>query len=281
MKKISLLLLINIILFSCTSKLHYGGGNNDLMKQNLTGTVKSTYERYYELTSNSGKLDKGNKTSAYGFDTYRLFNKDGFIIQKKTFNFDNSPVSTTVYEYEDENILLKETKYTATENIDKVYIYAYNEKTKLLESQTTYSAFGRVEYIDKYSYQNGLLTEVENFDGQNKSIYKWKYEYDKDGNKIKDTWHINNNITELFYTYDEESHIIKQKEINESKNVTTWEFAYDKNENKIKEVRTYSDGSQAIINIIYEYDKFDNWVVQKVFEEDMPVYVIERTIEYY
>jgi hypothetical protein len=282
MRKIALLSIVcSLILVSCnnvattTTSLE---DDNSLKKMDLKGNVKTSKEASFELLPDGSK---GGKTFEATPDSYSLFNEKGFITKKQVFGPDGNVSATYLYEYNEDNQLTKETRYSATENIDKVYTYAYGADSKSLETQTTYTALGNIESSDKFSVENGLITKQESFDALGNPVYYWSYEYDEKGNRNKATWHINNVCIQNVYSYNNNDKLIEQTEINESNISTRWKFAYDDKGNITEETSIYSDGSEVKRTYTYEYDKQGNWTKKTARENGNPLYVSERTIEYY
>jgi hypothetical protein len=280
MKKIhfTLLLIGCFIAFSCSKQSSL---SNDCKKLKLNGLVKTTLENNYEAVATNGKITKGNKNSNGDFDTYLMFNEAGFITQKRLLNTDCTVNSIYMYEYK-KNLLSKLTKYTATENIDKVFVSVYDEKTDLLTTQTTYNAFGKIESTDKYLYKNNLVSEQQTYGGNNGSlVYKWTYEYDTNGNKIKDTWYIDNATIQTTYKFDNKNQLIEQQETNKDNVVTKWKFEYDEKGNLSQEICIFFDNSQTVKKYIYQYDENNNWIEKTTIENNQPTIITERKIEYY
>ena len=269
--------LLFAVVCSCSSNKKKT--DNDLIKRNLKGAVKSVKEEGFELILGDNELTKGNKTLYSDPDVVLLFNKDGFLTRKQVLNPDGSIMNTYIYEYDKKNQLVKETKYTATENIDRVFTYVY--KDGKLESQTINTALGSVEYVDKYSYPTEMSMKQESFDKSGNLMYFFDYEYDKNKNMTKKDWHVNNNIVQTLYVYDDKNQLMTQTEINENEIETKWEYAYDEYGNVIVEITTFFDGSQLRRDMMYEFDAQGNWIIKLTFENDNPLFVTERTIEYY
>jgi len=273
MKKTLLFLALSIAFFSCNKKQNTA--NSDLQKLNLNGSIKSVLEETFMLSED---LQKGEKTMDNGFDNLKLFDKNGFILRKNLFTPEKTSAGTYIYEY-DKNLLVKETKYTATENIDRVYVYSYNSDNQL-DTQTAYTALGNVEYTDKFTYPSPTLSVQKSAGADGNLLYKWEYEYDANKNMIKKTWFAFGNIVFNTFIYNDKKQLIDQTEINEYGAITRWQYEYDAHGNATSESTTYPDGTQNICIFKYEYDKQNNWIVKQIFGNDIPLYRIERTIEY-
>ena len=272
MKKTALFIALSIAFFACDKKQNT---TNDLTKLNLHGAIKSVLEETYML---SADLQKGEKTMDNGFDNLKLFDKNGFIVRKNLFNPEGTSAGTYIYEYDNNHLLVKETKYTPTENIDKVYKYDYLNKR--LSMQTSYTALGSVEYTDNFTYPSPALSVQECADATGNPLYKWEYEYDTNKNMTKKTWFAFGNIVFNTFVYNDINQMTEQTEITEYGATTRWQYEYDKQGNVTSEICTYPDGTQNITVFKYEYDKQNNWIVKQIFGNDIPLYQVERTMEY-
>ena len=274
MKKTTFLIALSIAFFACDKKQNT---TNDLTKLNLHGAVKSVLEETFMLSED---LQKVAKTMDYGFDNLKTFDKDGFITQKLLFTPAGTSTGMYVYEYNNDYLLVRETKYTASNNIDRVFVYSYN-KDNQLDTQTSYNALGMTEYVDKFSYPSPTLSVQESFDADGNLLYKWEYEYDANKNMTKKTWHAFGNVVFNTFIYNDKNQLTEQTEITEHGATTRWQYEYDENGNVISEICTYPDGVQIATTFKYEYDKQNNWIVKQIFGNDIPLYQVERTIEYY
>ena len=272
MKNTALTAALSLALFACSTNT----ADNDLRKLNLHGAVKSILEETY-LLSEDGQ--KGAKTMDNGFDHRKLFDKKGFLVRKDLFNPEGTPAGTYIYEYNAGHLLTKETKYTPTDNIDKVYTYSYNAHHQL-ETQTTHTALGNVEYLDKFTHPSPTLSVQECADAAGNPLYKWEYEYDAHNNMTRKTWYAFGNIVFNTFVYNDKNQLTEQTELTDSGATTRWQYTYDAQGNATSEVCTYPDGEQNTNLFEYEYDKRNNWTVKQVSGNGVPLYRVERTIEY-
>ncbi|MDR0873969.1 MAG: RHS repeat protein [Prevotellaceae bacterium] len=266
MKKTLFVSALSLLLFSC-------GGN----KESKEFAIKSIKEENFDLTAEG---QKGAKNNAVNFDNLQAFNEAGNITQKRLFNPDGSAAGTYIYEYNAKNLLIKETKYTPTENIDKVYTYSYNSDNQL-ETQTTHSALGNIQFADKFTYPSPTLTVQECSDAQGGIIDKYQYEYDQNHNLIKQTWFALGNAVVKTFIYNDKNLLTEQTENDSNGYTTKWQFEYDEQGNEVSQTVTYSDGTQNKTVSKYEYDKYNNWIIKQIYGNGTPLYQIERTIEYY
>lgn len=279
MKKTALTFLI-ILTAIGTSCSEMDNNNNDWKKLNLKNKVKSISEQNYEAIEENGNIFKGNKSSNSELDIEVQFNKNGFLTQKTMFDINGKMLNHYKYEYNDKNLLEKTTKYTPTENIDKVYVHLYN-KENMLETEITYTALGNTEYTDKYIYQNNLLLSQETYTANGNLYCKWEYQYNKNGKKTKADWHINNTLIQTSYRYNDKDELIEQEELNQDQIKTRWKYEYDNYGNISKEICIFSDNSEGIKKYEYVYDEHKNWTKKITFDNEFPSFITERTINYY
>ena len=263
----------------CSCSTNKNITDNDLTKRNLKGSVKTVTELNFELIADGNDLIKGNKSINADPDVVLHFNKNGFLTKKQVLNFDGSVMNTYIYEYDKNNQLIKETKYTATENIDRVFTFTYQNGK--LKSQTIHTALGGVESVDKFSYPTATLMRQETFDKSENPMYFFDYEYDKNKNMTKKVWHVNNNIVQMLYVYNDKNQLVQQTEINENDIETKWQYTYDEHGNITQEITTFFDESQINKDMTYEYDAQGNWIIRLTFADGQPLFVTERSIEYF
>ncbi len=281
MKKIALLFSIfSIAFFSCSNTKEYA--DNDLNKRNLKGKINAVQESNYEFTvSASGEYLKNKATLGESWNSYVEFNKDGFVTLKKVLDAYGHVVNTYIYEYDYDNLLQKETKYIATSNLDKIFVYEYDKNSRNVSVLKAYTPWETLDYYDEFSYKNNLLTKQETFDNEGNLAYYYTFKYDKNGNMTTEKWHTpNNGINKKEFTYNDKNQLIEKIETNESKSKTTWKFACDEHGNVIEEISIFADGSTIKRNIEYTYDSKKNWISKSVFENGEPLFLTERSITY-
>ncbi|WP_310595486.1 hypothetical protein [Flavobacterium sp.] len=239
-----LTLLMSFVTLSCQQKLD----KNDLEKENLKGNVLSVRETDYYVTEKFGEPVKGAR-KCVDLDICELYTKYNELGNKTEFS-----------EYNSYGISF----------ISKI---KYNEKNQKIEQNRYTPEEGKRVMQFKLKYDSkGNCTEIRSDYG-----YVEKKVYDENNNLIKET--ITHNLSETFqYTYKYNDKNQKIIELYES-GKTQYTYFEDGN---IKDVIVYNnDGSiQRKGNYTYQYDDHQNWIVQIGYEDGVPIFYLERIIEY-
>ena len=140
--------------------------------------------------------------------------------------------------------------------------------------ETTYKAiekFGQIEkgdvlydvfndpFITIIYNEKGDRIEENHYNSDGSLDYKVTYKYDENGNKIEGNIYFSDGslLEKYTYKYDEKGNIIEKNRYNSN--------------GSLDEKYTYK----------YEYDKNNNWIQQVVYENNKPIGIKERIIEYY
>ena len=158
-------------------------------------------------------------------------------------DFKNGFGSNT-YKYDEIGNHLEKNKYIDSSLVEKT-IYKYDKRNRLVETNR-YEGSGRLEKTYTYKYDESWDQIVEENDGISK-IYK----------------------------YDEKGNLIKTIYYNDGKYSDGNSYEYDENNNLIEE-------RDALV--IYKYsdlDKIGNWKKSTLYQNNKPINIIEREIQYY
>lgn len=237
-------LLMSFVTLSCQQK----SDKNDLEKENLKGNVFSVRKVRYEVTEKFGEPVKGAK-KCVDLDICELYTKYNELGNETEFS-----------EYDSYGISF----------ISKI---KYNEKNQKIEQNRYTPEEGKRVMQFKLKYDSkGNCTELSSDYG-----YIEKKVYDENNNLIKETI-THNSFETLQYTYKYNDKNQKISELYES-GKTQYTYFEDGN---IKDVIVYNiDGSiQRKGNYTYQYDEYQNWITQIVYENGVPTSYVERVIEY-
>lgn len=168
---------------------------------------------------------------------------------------------------------------------DDGHFKIYNEKGNKIEGNIYFSD-GRLHPKYTYKYDENRNKIEENYYNSNGRLYfKYTYKYDKKGNKIEGNIYFSNGKLDkkVTYKYDEKGNIIELNGYNSDGSLLyKYTYKYDKKENIIEKNRYNSNGSlDEKYTYKYEYDKNNNWIQQVVYENNKPIGIKERIIEYY
>jgi len=245
-------ILISLLFIICF--LSYGQ-KHDLKKMGLHGDVKSLHEYSYQPVDENGKIQKGKLEFSY----YNTFNSMG-------------------------NKLI-DIKYGPDGNVDKKYVYTYDNDGYRRTEQQQLSSDGKLIRKITYKYdEQGNLIEDNSFSPEGKPEKKITYKYDNNGNVIEDnSFDAEGKLMKRFtYTYDGSSNKIENSRFSSQgaldSKVT---YKYDDKNNIIEETVTNANGTVVITTYTYEYDRQNSWIRMVRFTDKKAVSIIEREIEYY
>jgi YD repeat-containing protein len=250
-----------------TSNLGYG--------QKLKGKVKSYKDTYFTVHETFGKFKTGLKLNNSLFhDQEVFFDQNGNITQVIEFksdgtiyckfegriDYENNLIESVYERFDPETIIdrkpfiIGSVKYFWGEMCEMAY---KNDENGIPVEETIYDLMGRVLYkITIKRDENGNPLEYIYSDG---SFDKFKY--DNDGKRIE--WYFRSSRGKTIitsYKYDVSGNLI-EKNINDSFKVY-FHFHYEHN------------------TFAYKYDKHGNWKERIDYEDDIPMRMVVRTIEY-
>ena len=206
-------------------------------------------EKKNDLTEENlkGKVKSIKETPYEAVDKFGQIEKGNVLYDDFIFPF-------TIYDEKGNKI--EEYHYDEDGNLSSKDTYEYDEKGNNIE-RNWYDSDGRLGYKLIYKYnEKGNIIEENYYDSNGSLSYKTTYKYDKKGNKIEDNSYdsdgsLNSKTT---YKYDEKGNMIEYN-----------------TDGRFGEKYTYK----------YEYDKNNNWIQQVTYEDNKPIQITERIIEYY
>lgn len=115
--------------------------------------------------------------------THEFKDELGNVIEKRMYNKFSELKSMYKYEYDENNLLIKETRYTGDEKVRYLINYKYDENGNLIE-YFAYDSDGKPSYKKIYEYENNVLIQQKGYNYGVEFRYKTLYFYDFDGYKI-------------------------------------------------------------------------------------------------
>jgi YD repeat-containing protein len=181
---------------------------------------------------------------------------------KSVTTFDEQGVIKKVSHYNEHGDLIS-TGTAAPGGLQKTKELVYNDH-KLLTEEKNFNPLGNIHFTHRFSYNSKRqLVKKESIDSDEKVVSTWSYEYDNDGNLIKETQNSaeeGNNFTRYKYhkgklTEEETSNDTLGKE----EKIT---FTYnDKNQLTEQKIKSYF--TETIITITFTYNNRGNLVRQE------------------
>ncbi len=257
----------------------------DANEMNLFGNVHRLTEYKYNAVENFGEVAQGNAfreegewdrdiifTKAGCFDTVHLmtsagedvgsityaYNKEGQKVCEKNHDAEGNPIDKSVFFYK-KNQLDRIEKYTVDENISGRVKYEYDDQNSL--KYTRYYNFkGELLQTIEQSLSKRGLPSVTKVYGREGDLANWREEkYNAEGLLEKLT--------------------VKEPDGTVAMVVT---FLYDDKGNAISQTAVDGAGEAFIPHTWkYTYDDHDNWVSCTEFEGTKPLYITNRTFEYF
>jgi len=290
------LIIIGLLLINACSDIHT--------------QIKSIRSQVYEVQklNNEVKIDK----SEYGENNYlREFYPNGKL-KRHLIYFIDEIVSKTEYIYDDKDSLIKMNVYRKSDNnLDLINSYSCEYENDSLKTIYVFDENNEVIRIKEFTYfDNGFRTlgyfkdrKDENkylilreFNKKNQQISlksNWvegefkdiEYSYFNDYNKLDSTlsFYGNKLVSKIIYTYEDS--IYKQMKFMCDENINGDLYTinvYNLKDEIISYIRLTDDPSfNSSMTYLYSYDRYGNWIEQKVLLDKEFVSVIKREIEYY
>jgi hypothetical protein len=168
-------------------------------------------------------------------------------------------------------------------NGEKLSTQTYDPKGFLAET-IAYNNDGSVQYKYNYNYNNdGKRIKTNRYDSKGGMINYYKYDYDDYGNKTKAyCYDMKGNLEEYYvYDYDGDGNLVEEKWYSSSgKEVYRIEYDYDKG---IKvQTTTYDENDDLIYKYILRYDDKGNIIEEaKYNDSDNQAGLIQYIYVYY
>jgi hypothetical protein len=220
----------------------------------VKGNIKSYYEYYGDATVKNGIYSVIDKTTY----EYLAFNPKGQF--------------TSRY-------------YVINENKNSSTATQYNQKGY----RTVRFNFGKDSVLTDstrfiYDFSKNICTSFR-YSIETGTIHKNEYVYNEKGDLVKELDYMYDGINyqTLEFTYDNKGNVIKKTEYERNLKLDNYRiYTYDKYNNKITEkVYDSADNLTKSYTYQYKYDTKHNWSTQVKFNDDVPISVYERKIEYY
>jgi hypothetical protein len=287
MKKQLFISLGLLLLFGCQGNIKSKIIKSYLVLDNIQGKVLSLTEYSYRANESYGNLSKGERARRYTFenDFYKKYDIYGRKIEEGKYDdySDGGLLYKIVYTYDQNGILTEGNYFSTNDEFLRKQTYSYDKTGNLTEKSSTNFDGSFAEKVT-YTYDEFGNNVEENIYNKSNQITKLTYQYDSLNHKIEEKYfNINGSLSvSTKYKYDEKGFMIEENkehfpEIDIlSKKIT---YKYDLHGNKIEEISDGKFGGKWTFK--YEYDLHHNWTKQIAFEEEKPLYIIERGILYY
>jgi hypothetical protein len=298
---------IAILAMSCTSEKANNIEDARIIYE-LKGAVKSVVCETYDIVDiMSGEIIKGDKSESPSFnplsdnslgdnsifsfnvlgeiENLTKFSPDGKIIYGMTnkFNKDNqiieseishnSTKSRTLFERDKMGNPIKSKTLDFENKLICESILKLDDSNRIIEGSSSYPADNK-SYLSKFEYTDNLKIQ---------SIYDEKGSLIlmlKKNNKGKFIEKISYEKEKIAALYDNNDFLITYTVFDESELSRSFKYLNDEKGNII-DAKIYSNGDLDVsYKFEYEYDENSNWIKRVMFENDNPISVTTRSIEY-
>ena len=251
--------------------------------QEAVGEDSEISNKLYEITGKrpDTKLENkyfkdGSLKVEYEYDEREL------LIKETYYNTDGSLSYYLKYEYNENNSLIKLESYDSAGNLEMYYTYEYDESGNLAKRSFYIPAMEQYELGSLSSYttyeydQNGQLTKASEHNAN--GTLALVTEYGEDGNRMKTDYYVDNSVSEYStYEYDENGNEAKRSDYYADGSLKWYYvYEYDENGNQIKGSR-YDQNNSMMDYWTNEYDELGNQVRMNNYDKDGN---LEYTTEY-
>lgn len=243
--------------------------------ENLKGEVQSFEQKTYIISKDSGK-------EVLKYVVKYTFEKDGKIDKIEHFNTDRTLISYDDYLYENQ-LLTQIINYNTAGLISQKTIFTYDNQNLLIREKK-YSKEDKLQYETSYNYneENQLEGINKNMPQINYQLIE-KYKYDQENN-ITEIIKINRiGESKDLFAYNEKKLLAEKKSYNALGELFD-HIAYTYNEfsDKTGLKKFEADNSMSYFeNYKLVYDNNKNWVERKNFKKNQLFSIETRQITYF
>ncbi len=245
------------------------------------GQDELAYQLFQELGTYKDVTDYLNNFSVYSVLTYVKRIGSGFVSEEKyeydskgnlassKFYSDSECTSTVSYQYNDDNLLIREdTYYTSGNHWWEVYEYdTCGNNTAYLVYRNDHDGIYHGYYYE-YDANGQVIRETQMFESGVSAIYEYVYTYDEEGRIIKSR--INNSTILDEYVYNEKGLLSQESVVFYDGTVGITKYQYDDDDRLI--FSSYKYDGEISSDHSYEYDNDGN-----VLKEVINLYDSGRT----
>jgi hypothetical protein len=310
-----LLTAITFLVASCNIKTERAEANkanheNDLLKNQLTGKVKSVRTTTYDAIEVSGAINAGDFES----QEYVLFNREGFYIERYSCNWDGSIDRRDTFGYDSAGNLTEVRSYNSDSSILRKRTYRYDIRGNQIEElsdgyteilgdsvdQRTYEyndkgwVTARCDYFKEslnekriYEYdQHGNDTTMRVLGAKGNLVKKRTQKYDKSGDINEVAWYNSEGRLTLraIYKRNRRGKVMEHVTYDSFGNLKSKNtYDYDEQGN-LTRLNFHTPGFEqwdTEYTAQFEYDAKGNWILEVEFVDGEPSAYIKREIGYY
>lgn len=284
----SVLLLMPLFIAGCTGE-ETGQEQQNWQTENLKGAVKSYTQSVYKATEKFGKIEKGEQDNVTrvvdnkDFDNIiAAYNEKGDLIERSIYYADSTLFYKEKFVYNDEGKQIEGGRYDANGTLEGKTKFLYDEKGNLVETDF-YESDGSLNWKIMCTYDdNGNEIERNFYESDGSLDWKITRVYDDKGNEIESTHYESDGSLDRKeqYAYDKNGNRIELS-IEQDGLKGNGKIAYDDKGNPIEWSSNDSEGNSEEGKCTYQYDEKGNWTKMVIYENGVPVNIVEREYTYY
>lgn len=248
----------------------------------LTVKIKMIKEVSYKVEKGKLKNREGLFTS--NIDIYKVFDKNGKVIENRRYNPDGSIYEKTIYERNKKGDAIKAVKKNSSNKLKSYWTYEYDSNNNIIKVNT-YNSENNLIRIQSNKYDNKRhIVEMLLITPGKGISWKYIYNYNVKGEKIKQfRYKPDGNLKDKrTYLYDENGNDILQIKFNPNGSYTKLVSDYDEMNNiTVQSWLNEQDEKTNQTSFQYVYNEHKNWITKKRSSNGILNMIWEREIEYY
>ena len=250
--------------------------HDEFLPNDVVYKTKYTFEG-----DNNTIISKRDKAGKQIHRTVNTFEK-GNLTQKRVYDNNDQLIEHYTYKFDKAGNVIQAIRQNEYEII-YTDVFAYdNKKNKVSEARLDKT--GKSTYKNVMTYKDSSLTSSATLNAEGKQVSIEKRSYDKKGNIVNKSMEDleNNMYSKESYLYDAKGNLLQWILSEGNVKVQDISYQYDGHDNLVSVKRIDQNGNvQENKKYIYEYDEQGNWIRKNIINNDMPVFVLQRKIEYY
>lgn len=238
----------------------------------------------------------------------RKMYKEGQLKERTTKDEDNLPITTTLFEYNQNEQWTESSEYDASGVLLSKVLNEYDEEGRLTEygyydskgnliekEAFKFAEDGKELEYRSYNREGLLLKRISKYDGQGRLIQldrfsdsetNWKnrviFTYNDQDQVVQlDSLSSTGGISKFTFQFDESGNVINssQKDTH-GQLIEEITYEYDRNNNPTQ-ILNHHPKDNMREKTVYEYDSYGNWIRKIEYRNEIPLTITRRDILYY
>ena len=230
---------------------YYSDGNiKRTIEYDQNGLITSIKTYEYDLMANITKYTYTSNDETYVRTYEYLYDDNGNIINKTAYENEEFQYGF-IYEYNSENLLLKEINSSNNELKNK---YTYDSDNNLIKEENFYQ--GKLSTYKTYVYSNNILSTEEYFNASGSKKYRKSY---TSTGKI-DAYNDYDVDSKTFYKYNSKDKLSELIYYQFGRFIRRTTYSYDSDTGKLRSIVGYDSNDKKAGSTNYKYDSRGNLI---------------------